>query len=246
MNLKSFISKSSSSLFSQEIDCYNAYKYLIEKRHLTEETIKMFSIGFCHEEKIDGYKYDEARDPYGHVIVPIKSEFGSVVAFAMRKPDPQEKGWWNQSFDKQNYLFMLDIAKKHIFEKNKVYIYEGYFDGIVSWQYAIKNAICLMSTNLGHRRIGFLARYCENICLCYDSDISSKAGQIAQMKSIYEMNRYGWENIYRVVLPEGIDPDEFLIQNGADSFYALEKKLSKKEIIGISKEYEQNFIRRRR
>lgn len=250
MNLKTLVSKFSDYLFSNKEECQKALQYLIEERHLTEDTIKAFSIGYCLENEFE--LYDQKTSDYktisrisGSIIIPIRTEFGGVVAIAARKPDPQNKSsWWHTSFDKQNHLFMLDVTKKHIFDNNKAYIYEGYFDGIVCWQYGINNTCCLMSTNLGHRRIGFLARYCDHICLCYDSDLKSEAGQIAQMKSVYEMNRYGWENISKVIFPMGVDPDEFVIKNGKQAFHDLEKKLSKKEIMHISKEYERQFMKK--
>lgn len=246
VNCKSFIEQCNANLKLSDEDCKHAYQYLINDRQITEQTISDFSIGYCRTEQKpslltlikDEVKRKSIPSILARIVVPIYSEFGSVMGFATRIPSRDAKGWWNTWFDKMNHLFMLNMAKKHMFNNNKVYVCEGYFDGISFWQNGIKNVCCLMSTHLGYRKIGLLARYCEHICLCFDSDEVSKAGQNAQKKAIYEMYKYGWSNISVVNCPNGLDPDTFIMINGKDAILNVEKQLSNKDIVGIAKQYE--------
>jgi DNA primase len=241
-NYQSFIAKCNANIKSDGENCVDAYKYLTNDRKITDKTIKDFGIGYCvagQKELYDDERFKKSINSIANrIVVPICSEFGSIVAFATREPSIDSSGWWNTWFDKMNHLFMLNMAKKHMFAADKVYLCEGYFDSITCWQNGIKNVCALMSTTLGYRRIGLLARYCSHVCLCFDSDKESKAGQNAQKKAIYEMYKYGWENISVVTLPDGQDPDDFIAHNGKRAFYDMEKKLDGKTIANIAHQYE--------
>ena len=155
------------------------------------------------------------------IIVPVYSEFGGTVGVAVRSPDPSLKGWWNSRFEKQSNLFGFNDARRSMFLQDKAYLFEGYMDVIVVNQDGLLNACGLMGTALGYRRIGLLKRYCNKVCLCFDSD-ANQAGQMAQDRSVYELSRFEFDSISKIDLPIGVDPDEFVVQNGLDEFLALE------------------------
>jgi len=175
----------------------------------------------------------------GKIVIPIKSEFGDFLSFAARSPVAEEKGWWNQPFEKNNNLFLLNESKEEVICNGKIYIVEGYFDAIILYQYGVKNVCALMGLSLGHRRVGLLARYCNQICLCFDTDEVNKAGQIARARSIYELYQYGWTNISTISLPTAIDPDEYVIKHGKTNFLSLEKNLTSKDNIKIYSKYKK-------
>ena len=179
-------------------------KYLLNKRGLTLETIKERMIGICHHDtdlpepiKHLGEEHlapEERRDfsyfILGRIIVPIHDEFGKIVAFGTRSINHDDgTTWWNTPFPKSNHLFLLGKSKKSIFESNKVYLVEGYMDAIVLQQCGIHNAVAVMGTNLSLRQMGLMARYCSNICFCFDVDKNS-SGQKAQKRSIMAVNRF--------------------------------------------------------
>lgn len=223
-------------------------EYIRNKRFISDDTINLLNIGFC-KKGMDvpgvnaGEKEFNRTNLEDKIVVPVYSEFGDFLVFSARSFVPDWKGWWNQPFDKNNHLFCLHLAKECAIITGKIYIVEGYFDAITLYQQGIKNVCAVMGTTLGHRKIGLLARYCDHICLCYDSDKKNYAGQLARVKSIYELHRYGWNNISYVSLPVGMDPDEFVLQKGIKEFYNLEKSLSKSDIIKISKKY-NDFIKK--
>jgi len=71
---------------------------------------------------------------------------------------------------------------------------------------------------LDTEEFGLLARYCDKVCLCFDTDEKSQAGQVARARSIYELYQYGWKDISLIAMPIGVDPDEYIIKNGKEVF----------------------------
>ena len=246
MEVNDYIREYSRILFSGEQEGISALNYLKSSRGLSEDTIVDFEIGYCGmKSEVPGETKEEKqlnRNLNGKITIPIRSEFGDFLAFAVRSPSAGEKGWWNQPFEKNNNLFMLNKSREEVIKTSKAYVVEGYFDGIIPYQCNIKNIGSLMGVSLGHRKIGLLARYCDKVCLVYDMDVKNKttqvaAGQLARAKSINELYQYGWKDISAISLPVGVDPDEFVIKNGKDAFLALERTLTQEDIIRVSSRY---------
>ena len=248
MNFATFSKQCQDSLFESSSDSKKALKYLVEERGLLTEFIRQFGIGFCHlnqkvpweetwwSKKREERQHYENKTLKGRITVPIRSEFGGIVGFGARLPSKEDKGWWNTKFDKYNHMFLFDSARKHMFSQNKGYLVEGYMDGLILKQEGLLNACGLMGTALGYRRIGLIKRYCNDICLCFDSD-ANDAGQRARDRSIYEVSTFDFGHISIIDLPIGKDPDEFVLENGLDEFIELERDLTKKEIKQAKERY---------
>lgn len=232
-----------------EID--KAFEYL-ELRGISNESIIEHNLGYCFKnQKIpkdisffgrDG-KYDKYWSGYnsqieGRVVVPILSEFNNHVGFATHTPFIlKDQVWWNlpKPFYKGNHLFLLNKSRKEIFDKNKVYLVEGYVDAILMYQKGIKNVAALMGTALTQRKISLIMRYCDNICFCLDSD-ENESGQNARDKSIAIIDELGFcDNISTIDLPLGEDPASYLLKNEPESLLEKEHTLTYKEIIKIKK-----------
>ena len=228
MLLQEFIEQCAARLQSDQPDAIRARTYL-EQRGLKPDTIQELGLGYC-----DRTQATPDNEPNGNLFlerltVPIRSEFGEAVAVGARSPSSAESGWWNSSsetgFSKSEHLFLLDKARRSIFEANKAYIYEGYMDGIVVRQEGLPNVVAVMGTTLGLRQIGLLRRYCEEVCVCYDAD-KNEAGQVAEAKSVLQLAKAGYRKLNRIRLPIGVDPDEYVQQNRVAGFLALETPLS--------------------
>lgn len=253
--INSFITKCNQILLGSSDEAIAARDYLTKLRHLSLDSISNYKIGYCpssctlpkeissfgEKDDEDYIKRDFSFFIKGKVIVPIYDEFSRLVAFSTRAPNTlKESTWWNVPFVKGSNLFLLNMARKEIFNKNKVYVVEGQMDALILYQQGIKNVVSLMGTNLSLRQIGLVTRYCSNICFCYDVD-KNNAGQNAQNKSIASINKLNHLDGVSIIrgMPEGVDPDQFVISEGIEKFLSMEVELSKDDIKRIIKQAEQ-------
>ena len=245
MQLDDYLDRYQKSLSNGAVECEMVHNYLVGSRGLTDTTIGELGLGYCpREADVPGDTPEQRKENSilkGRVILPIREEFGGVVALAARHPSPSAKGWWNQRFDKGNHIFLFDKSRRHAYDGDKIYLVEGYFDAIVLWQYGIRNVGCLMGTSLGMRRIGLIARYCENVCLMFDTDPPREgkegSGQRAQRKAIGELSLSGLRNLTKIDLPVGMDPDEYVVKHGPAALLELEFQVTASEQASARKEY---------
>lgn len=226
----------------------------LHDRFIKDSTIEKYLIGYCsnnHPIPDEICFYGKERSSFeckgsgfsffikGKIIVPIYSEFGKLEGFATRKPSFEPGNtWWNISkpFHKGNHLFLLNSARKSIFEKNKIYVVEGYMDALYLSQEGLDNVASLMGIHLTPRKVALIARYCNNICLCLDVD-KNESGQKAQEKAIYTLKKFDFHESISVIdnIPVGEDPDEFVAKNGLGKFLSMERHLTNDEITDIYK-----------
>ena len=97
------------------------------------------------------------------------------------------------------------------------------------------------------RKIGLLARYCNNFCFCLDID-ENEAGQRATPKAIAMISQFGFCDKISLLegLPQGKDPDEFVIENGKEKFLEMEKELSYTEIKEICRNVKLEKMNRKK
>jgi len=232
MRLEVFIEACHAALLSEDTCAVKARDYLISERGIRMDTIQRFKIGYCN----DTQELPDTEPPHGRmlhnkIIVPVWSDFGEVVGCGARIPDKAEKGWVNNTgWTKGKHLFLLNVAREAIFDANKAYLFEGYTDGIVAHQEGLPNAVSELGTALGLRLIGLLKRYTNRVCVCLDTDKESLSGQVAQAKQLLSLSEACFEELYSIQMPEGVDPDEFILKNGLRAFYEMERPVGKSDL----------------
>lgn len=127
----------------------------------------------------------------------------------------------NQFYSKMNSFYGLNHAQKSIKEKDQAIIVEGYIDVIRAHEHSYENTISSMGTSLTQIHVQKLKNLTKNVLLFFDRDLS---GEEAIKRSCKFLIAYGFENIEIGLLPEGEDPDSFLLQK---------KKLEDAEIFPI-------------
>lgn len=192
-----------------------AYTYLRQQRHLREETIQHFRLGYAPggwqtlysylvEDKgypatlveqaglivprptSDGY-YDRFRD---RLMIPIMDSQGRVVGFGGRTLHNEEPKYLNSPetplFNKGQLLFGLDKARQTIVQKDQAVVVEGYFDVMALHQAGLTQAVASLGTVLSQAQIKLLLRYTESKQIILNFDTDT-AGQRATDRAIGEV-----------------------------------------------------------
>jgi len=214
----------------------------LTNRGIPEKIIRRFGLGFApnsrdalvsHLREL-GYKDDELitaglaqlgdkglRDIFrSRIMFPIIAQSGEIIAFGGRVMDSSQPKYLNTSdtpvFNKRKNLYAMNLLKK---KKNNIraIIAEGYMDVIALNMFGFDYAVASLGTAVTREQIKLLYRNATDIILAYDGD---HAGIDATHKAINIMTA---EKIKAkvIALPAGIDPDEFIHQNGEAAFSEL-------------------------
>jgi DNA primase len=170
-------------------------------------------------ERGDGF-YDTFRN---RLMFPIRDENGRVIAFGGRvMPGSQDPAKYLNSpetplFSKSRCVYGLDQARQKIVESRVVAVVEGYTDVVMAHQYGATNVISILGTALTEQHISILRRFSDRIVLLFDAD---NAGDTAVNRAV-ELFLTQPVEIAIASMPEGIDPDEYLLEHGLEGFEAL-------------------------
>ena len=222
-----------------------ALKYL-KSRNITEKEIEFFRIGFANdswdnitqilkEKKIvdEGKElglltesknkiYDRFRN---RIIFPIRNTMSNVIAFGGRSLDNAESAKYINSpesklFYKSAQVYGLFEAKQSISKINQIIIVEGYTDVISLHTNGFKNVVATLGTAFTKSHLNKILRYTKNIMFCFDGDNAGKnAAWKALVNSLSEIRDN--INIEFTFLPDGKDPDNYILKNGKNAFQGL-------------------------
>ena len=230
-------------------DGTNAREYL-KNRNITGDIIKEFNIGLSIQDNYmltnllnkkninnnvlvklgltnkDGINYYDVFK--NRIMFPLEDLNGNIVGFSGRIYDGSNTNKYLNTketflFKKGELLFNYHRAKNEIRLKNEVIIVEGFMDAIRVYQSGIKNVIALMGTSLTNDHINFIKKLRCKVILCLDND---NAGNDATYNVGKELTNNKIET-FIIRLEHYKDPDEFIINNGIESFNKfIEKKES--------------------
>jgi DNA primase len=170
-------------------------------------------------EKGDGY-YDTFRN---RLMFPIRDETGRTIAFGGRvMPGSEDPAKYLNSpetdiFSKGRCVFGLDLARQKIVETRTAVVVEGYTDVIVAHQFGVSNVVSVLGTAMTEQHVAALKRFADRIVLLFDADA---AGDTAVDRTVSLFLTQPVE-IVIASMPEGTDPDEYLLREGAEAFGKL-------------------------
>lgn len=200
----------------------------LSKKHISTALAETAGLVIARKDK-SGY-YDRFRD---RIIFPILDVNMNIVGFGGRVLDDSEPKYLNSPetpvYHKSRTLFGLCSARDKCRVENSVYIVEGYLDLLALHQHGIENSVATLGTALTAEHIRLLTRYTRRMVLVYDSD---EAGIRSAQRCIdtfwKEHVDFQREDVFReekadthiLVLPDGDDPDSYLLKYGPEAFVA--------------------------
>ena len=250
------IFKDYSNYFHQQLFNSNhkeAKEYLL-KRGLDKNTIEEFQLGYVpwqnkfYDELLKKYSEEEINltglyfknDKTGKFIdrfnsritFPVKNITGDTIAFGGRIIRESKLAKYINSpetefYKKGNMIFNLDKAKDMRSETDEVLIVEGYMDVVSVYSSGVKNVIANSGTALTERQISLIWKFFSNPIICLDGDDSGQKAALRIAEKLFPLINEK-NKIFFSIMPDGIDPDDYIKQKGKDGLLNL---LKEKEII---------------
>jgi DNA primase len=172
---------------------------------------------------ISEFNPGEAREWMNYRITfPIRNGSGRTIGFGGRSlsRNPQRK-YINTTespvFKKGSELYGMFEAGAEIRKRKSVIVTEGYLDVVVPSGHGVGNLVCAMGASLSAPAIARLFAAADHVIFCFDADAAGRRAAMRMLPIlaplIDERHRASF-----ALLPEGMDPDDYVLKNGAPAF----------------------------
>lgn len=167
----------------------------------------------------NGY-YDRFRD---RVQFPIRDARGQTVGFGGRilptSPlSSRAPKYYNSTatplFNKSEHLYGIDHARQVAGDCGYLAIVEGYTDALMAHQLGVGQVVATMGTALNDRHVQQVKRFAPRVVLVFDADAGGDTG-VDRALEIFAGHDV---ELAVATLPDGLDPCDLLVQQGAEPF----------------------------
>ena len=164
----------------------------------------------------DGTIVDRFRN---RLIIPIRRDTGSVIAFGARAMDADQQPKYLNSpetpiYVKGRTLYGLNLSKAPMREAGFAILVEGYFDFAQVYQAGFQSVVACCGTALTQPQAQQLRRFTGKVVLSFDPDV---AGEGAAARSCEVLVAEGFE-VNVATLPTGEDPDTYVRRHGRQAY----------------------------
>jgi DNA primase len=220
-----------------------AARAYVEKRGLSAATIDRFRVGYAPSNGLSAFlagkkipasdlerlglvglnergRYDFFRD---RVMLPVIDRQKRVIGFGGRVLDPEikDRKYVNSPdsplFHKKESLYGLHAAMDGIRKRDLAILVEGNFDVMSLHDAGIDEAVAPMGTALTAEQIAILGRLAKTVVVVFDGDAAGQRAASKVIPMFVEADVDG--RLAR--MPTGVDPDDFVRQNGPEAFRRL-------------------------
>jgi len=168
------------------------YTYLVEQKNYPAQLVEQAGLIVPRKNGGSGY-YDRFRN---RIMIPIRDTQGRVIGFGGRALGDEQPKYLNspetELFDKGKTLFALDTAKTAISKADRAVVVEGYFDAIALHAAGISNAVASLGTALSLNQVRQLLRYTDSKQIILNFD-ADKAGTQAAERAIGEIEKLAYQ-----------------------------------------------------
>ena len=120
-------------------------------------------------------------------------------------------------YRKAEVLYNLQRAKATATRSGELFLVEGYTDVIAMVRAGVTNTVATCGTALGEGHFRLASRFAQRMVLAFDSDA---AGARAAERAFEFVERFPVQPVV-LILPEGLDPADFVDQHGGEALREL-------------------------
>ncbi|MBE0417046.1 MAG: DNA primase [Coriobacteriia bacterium] len=166
---------------------------------------------------------------FGRVMFPIRDLNGRVIAFGGRVVGQGEPKYLNSTetpiFQKAANLYGIEKAKAAVVAGGAAVVVEGYTDVIALHEAGVQNVVATLGTALTPRHVRLLGRFARRIVYLFDGDeaglrAADRASEFVDASVTPEAGTSRIE-LFVAVIPDGLDPADYVGRHGADAMNAL-------------------------
>lgn len=224
-----------------DLDESSPVRKYVAKRGIAAGTIEKFKIGYAPPKQIiqaaakKGYTQEQLaaagiltrteRGSWfeymgGRLVFPIMDTQGRVVAFGGRTLTGEDPKYLNTPetavYSKSFHLYGLHqaIPSLRASKARRIMILEGYMDVVVTHQEGLQCTVATLGTALTSQHAAMLSRYADEVVLLFDPDAAGNNAAKRAIESLAETEL----SVRIASLPDGKDPDEYILERGLDKF----------------------------
>ncbi|MBI4920325.1 MAG: DNA primase [Devosia nanyangense] len=192
------------------------------KEHLAANGVTardMVDTGLVASREGDPLTYDRFRN---RVMFPIMDFRGRIIAFGGRALTPDVPAKYLNSpetelFKKRLTLYNGKDARAAARDGAPVIVVEGYLDVIAAVMAGFEGTVAPLGTALTEEHIQMLWRMSDGPILCFDGDAAGQRAAERAAGIVLPLLTPG-KTVKIATLPEGLDPDDIIRQQGRDAF----------------------------
>lgn len=160
---------------------------------------------------------------FDRLMFPIFNYRNECIGFGGRALNDDIKPKYLNSpetkvYKKSSVLYGIQFAKDEMKKRGYAFLVEGYMDVITCHKNGLKNAVAPCGTAVTVEQLKLVARYCGEIILLLDGDAAGIKGAVRALKEGINLEDIKFSVI---LLPDGMDPDEYFKKNSMEDFEKL-------------------------
>lgn len=195
------------------------------KEHLAQNGVhadQMAATGLVVHGDDIAVPYDRFRN---RLMFPITDFRGKPIAFGGRALDPNARAKYLNSpetelFHKRRTLYNGFSAQKASRSGKSIIVVEGYMDVIAAVSAGFDGAVAPLGTALSEEHVTLLWRMSDDPVLCFDGDEAGQRAMARTTEIVLPMLEAG-KTVSIASLPDGVDPDDLIKEQGAAAFGAF-------------------------
>ena len=205
-------------------------KFLISKG-VSHEIMTLAGMTIKDENKKDNF-YDRFRN---RIIFPIRDIRNRVVGFGGRVINAEDQPKYLNSpetpvFHKGGLLYNFSKIRPNIKNNDNLIVVEGYMDVVSLASKGLHNAVAPLGTALTETQLNLLWKETDSPIICFDGDKAGKQASFRASEIALKLLKPN-KTLRFINLPDNLDPDDYIKNNGLENFNKYIKNASPLTVI---------------